>query len=400
MIYISFPMGSYHGWGVCGKNISREMRKIIDIKIITKDLAGGLKDDPISFYALKDSIADSKILSCLNSGEQVAVDGSVLHAVASIEFRPININLKGKKNIGYAFFEVDTIPEEYINNAKRYFDSVVVGSFWCEEVLRSYGLKNVKTVIQGIDSQIFNSSNNEKSVFEDRFVIFSGGKFEFRKGQDIVIKAFKILQDKYEDVLLVNCWFNMWEVIFSSMARSEHIIYPFPKGKKLKLAEKQGAILKHIIAVNGINPDKVIVLPPLPNPTMATIYKNTDLGLFPNRCEGGTNLVLMEYMACGKPVIASYCTGHRDILSEENSFLLKNMNTIKVDTGNKTAAEWFDPDIDELLFHLENAYLDWADNKSQKLAEKAEKAGTDMAKLTWKKTAQEFLDIISDSANG
>ena len=53
------------------------------------------------------------------------------------------------------------------------------------------------------------------------------------------------------------------------------------------------------------------------------LYRNTDVGVFPNRCEGGTNLVLMEYMACGKPVIASCTSGHRDIVSEEMRFLLK-----------------------------------------------------------------------------
>ena len=44
---------------------------------------------------------------------------------------------------------------------------------------------------------------------------------------------------------------------------------------------------------------------------LAEVMNKTDIGIFPNRVEGGTNLVLMEYLACGKPVIASYGTGQR-----------------------------------------------------------------------------------------
>jgi hypothetical protein len=39
----------------------------------------------------------------------------------------------------------------------------------------------------------------------------------------------------------------------------------------------------------------------------------TDCGLFPNRCEGGTNLVAMEYASIGRPIVANALTGHADI---------------------------------------------------------------------------------------
>ena len=42
---------------------------------------------------------------------------------------------------------------------------------------------------------------------------------------------------------------------------------------------------------------------------MPQVYQNTDVGIFPSRCEAGTNLVMMEYMACGKPAIATVGTG-------------------------------------------------------------------------------------------
>ncbi len=41
-------------------------------------------------------------------------------------------------------------------------------------------------------------------------MVFSGGKFELRKGQDVVIRAYRVLQDRHPDVMLVNAWFNPW----------------------------------------------------------------------------------------------------------------------------------------------------------------------------------------------
>jgi hypothetical protein len=65
--------------------------------------------------------------------------------------------------------------------------------------------------------------HNDKHCFEDQFVIFSGGKFELRKGQDIVIKAFQIFHDKHKDALLVNSWFNQWSFSMQTMAASPYI---------------------------------------------------------------------------------------------------------------------------------------------------------------------------------
>src|SRR5678815_3796176 len=66
---------------------------------------------------------------------------------------------------------------------------------------------------------------------------------------------------------------------------------------------------------NGLAPDQFTILPKLSQQELAREMANTDCGLFPNRCEGGTNLVLMEYAACGGIVVANLLTGHRDVLS-------------------------------------------------------------------------------------
>ena len=41
-------------------------------------------------------------------------------------------------------------------------------------------------------------------------VIFSGGKLELRKGQDLVVAAFKIFHARHPDALLISSWQNGW----------------------------------------------------------------------------------------------------------------------------------------------------------------------------------------------
>ena len=285
-------------------------------------------------------------------------------------------------NVGYSFFEDNILADSSIENARCYFDTVATGSTWCEDILRSYGLSNVKTVIQGIDPTIFNPLHPEKEYLTDSFVIFSGGKFELRKGQDIVIRAFRHLQDKYGDVCLITSWVNSWAFSFDTMSMSRHINFAPPSGDHT-------LIMKKVLADNGIDLDKVIILPLYPNIMMPRIYKNTDIGLFPNRCEGGTNLVLMEYMACGKPVIASYNSGHKDILTERNSIMLTEMKPLTIGSHDETTAVWQEPSLDETIEKLEFAY-----HNRELLGEIGRRGGEDLSNMTWKRTAQEFYQIL------
>jgi glycosyltransferase involved in cell wall biosynthesis len=259
---------------------------------------------------------------------------------------------------------------------------ITTGSSWCESILRNYGFTNVETVIQGIDPTIFNPLHSEKEYLRDIFVIFSGGKFELRKGQDIVIKAFKHMQDKYRNVCLINSWFNSWDFSFQTMSRSGHIVFSPPSGDYLSVMNK-------ILMDNGINLDNVITLPLYPNIMMPRIYKNTDIGLFPNRCEGGTNLVLMEYMACGKPVIASYNSGHKDVLTEQNSLMLTEMRPVTFTANNQVTAVWDEPSLNETIEKLEFAY-----NNRDVSQARACRAGEDLSRMTWKHTAQNFYRIL------
>ena len=50
-----------------------------------------------------------------------------------------------------------------------------------------------------------------------RFVVFSGGKLELRKGQDIVVAAFRAFVERHPDAVLVNAWHNAWPKLAKSI---------------------------------------------------------------------------------------------------------------------------------------------------------------------------------------
>ncbi|MBW2557914.1 MAG: glycosyltransferase family 4 protein [Deltaproteobacteria bacterium] len=354
MLYLALNPGNTFGWGVCSKYLISEVGKLREIRVVN-DSNIGLLTEP-------------------------NLQGRVFHAIGDHSLRR-QYPIKGEINYGYTFFE-NLLEEDALKNA-RFYDLVFAGSTWCRQKLEEKGISWVQTLIQGIDPDLFFPLELEKPSGKDKFIIFSGGKFELRKGQDLVLRAVKVLQDKYDDIVLMNLWQNHWKFSFETMKRSSYINF-------VVNGETWEEIIKNIMAENGIDPERNIVLPPINNNQLKNVYANTDIGLFPNRCEGGTNLVLMEYMACARPVIASYNTGHRDILTKDNALLLEEMKPYDdFDEKGEMLGAWQEPDLDELVSKLEYAYLN-----RDGLDSIARQAGEDMKRYTWHATAKDLLEKI------
>ncbi len=349
-LFLAMSKGDNFGWGVCSKYIKKELLKKIDVIDLYDDEKSSIK----------------------------SIQGNVLHAIAGLDFNKI-FDVKGKKNFGYTFFE-NELTNTSIENSKQY-DLIFAGSSWCYEKMYDKGIKNCDVLLQGIDPEVFYPS--ESKMNPDLFVIFSGGKFELRKGQDLVLRAVKVLQQKFNDVVLINAWYNGWVNTMTSMHSSPHIKYVY-QGKDWV------QVMNSIYLINGLDVNRIITLPLVQNEEMRGIYSQTNVGLFPNRCEGGTNLVLMEYMACGKPAIASFNTGHRDILNPGNSILLNDMKEFKLfDSDKNLIADWEEPDFDEIISKLEYAYF----NRDE-IQMIGQRAAQDMKSYTWEKTAENLLKMI------
>ncbi len=339
------------GWGVVNKYLKQEVSGKIEVRSLEEN-----------------QFPDSEELK----------NAKIFQLIKDLNFNPL-FEIKGKENFGYTVFE-NELTTKSIENAKN-FDKVITASTWDYNKLLLAGINNAGLLIQGIDPKMFYPDNTKRN--NNLFVIFSGGKFEIRKGQDLVLKAISILQKKYPDIILLNAWYNVWVEFLRLMRFSKYMKY---EEKGSTWAE----FMNNIYNCNNIDPKRVFTLPLIPNKDLRNVYLKSDVGLFPNRCEGGTNLVMMEYMACGKPVIASFNSGHKDVLTGNNSILLKEMKEFKLfDSEKKLFADWEEPDIDEIIEKVEFAY-----NNRNILKEVGNSAAATMKKFTWSNTAQNLLKIV------
>ena len=125
----------------------------------------------------------------------------------------------------------------------------------------------------------------------------------------------------------------------------------------------------------------------VPNWQTAAILRDMDVGLFHNRCEGGTNLVAMEAMACGVPCILSANTGPLDIIDGDNCFPLLDQTPISK-SGDEFEM-WRESKVEEIVVTLELVYAD---------REEARRRGAVGAKpmkgLSWSHQTERLLGLI------
>ncbi|WP_337995981.1 glycosyltransferase family 4 protein [Oleispirillum naphthae] len=266
--------------------------------------------------------------------------------------------ISGMPDIGVVFFEHRAIPAADLARAKDRFAGMVAGSSWNAEVLRDHGFGNVVFCPQGVDLTRFHPAPKDGAL-AGRFVVFSGGKLEFRKGQDIVVEAFRRFHARHPEALLMVAWHNHWDASVASLERSPHGV-----GRPGRDAETGAWRIAEWLASQGVPPDAVIDLGEVAHAEMPRLLRECDVGLFPNRCEGGTNLVAMECMACGVPAILSANTGHRDLLARPGASLALTVQGTVAGTADDAPdlfLDWGESDPDEAVERLEWVFANRAE---------------------------------------
>ncbi len=338
MIGLSLPEpGHPFGWSVCAGELAAALGKLTYTSNITEER------------------------------RQTYYDFPVLHSVSGVSLAPIRPRVRGSRNVGFCFIEEPLLAARYADNAKRYYDALVTGSTWCtEELKKVLPDMPITTAIQGIAPRFFEADPARED--DGKFIVFSGGKAEYRKGQDVVIRAMKVFMEHHDDAYLSYAWHNPWTANIPGY-------------------------LQVLMDARGLDANRVMGprFAPVEHGGMAEIYRQADVGLFPNRCEAGNNMVMCEFMACGKPVIASYETGHQDVLLHSQLNLSSGVKlTINDAAGNATGV-WVEPQLDEVLEKLELAY----ENRDL-LSTMGFVARKWLSRFTWEQCAQKLLEALED----
>lgn len=378
---IGWQVGVASGWGTYGTNLAVELVRR-GIRPALFFVADPLRASPAQAGLLAESLAQSEKWQDARRAGEVHANFPILHALGDkLDFPPVLQALHGTPDIGVVFFESAVIPKENIAQASR-FASIVTGSTWNAEVLKRHGFTNVRNCFQGVDLDVF-APGARAGKFAGRFAVFSGGKLEYRKGQDLVVAAFKKFHARHPEALLVTAWHNPWPQAAKGLAVSVHTIGPPP-------LRADGALdVAGWLRMNGLPDEAFVDLGPLANAETAPLLHEVDAAILPSRCEGGTNLVAMECMACGVPTILSRNTGHLDLIANDNCYTLDFQIPMGEVTGRADLEGWGESSIEEIVMRLEDIYTD----RAQALRRGAHGAAF-MQNWGWPRRIGKLLDAI------
>ena len=387
LVGLAWELTSITGWGVYGTNLTLELlRRGRPTPVLLKQPAR-LELDPVRMGLLAPLVRQQELLvRQLRQGGRMqpgTVPFPVVKTLTST-FEPMTAGrwFFGKPDLGVIFFENTRFAAESLARARQYA-RVICGSSWNAAVLRGEGLDNVELVLQGVDPSLFHPAVRHK-LARDRFVVFSGGKAEHRKGQDIVLAAFKRFHARHPEALLLTAWQSPWPDKAGDLARSPHGVGAPPV--------KDGALDVAAWAVaNGVPPGCVLDVGLVPNDRVARVLGQCDCAVFASRYESGTNLPAMEAMACGLPVVLSDNTGHKDLVDDGRCYPLRRQTPVGHVPEGWGSDGWGESDVDELLAALEAIHADRAE---------ADRRGAAAAEwmrreLSWTRQVGRFADLVA-----
>lgn len=203
---------------------------------------------------------------------------------------------KGKR-IGFPIFELNKFSELEKHHLSS-LDEVIVCSHWAKDIVEEQ-IPSLQSKVHvaplGVDRYIFadkQKSNGNKTIF------LNIGKWEVRKGHDILGEAFNKAFTKDSDV-------ELWMMNDNPFLQEEH--------------QKEW----HNLYLNTPLADKIKIIPRVnTHEEVAEVMSRCDVGVFPSRAEGW-NLEALEMMSMGKYVILTDYSAHTEFATHINAKLIQ-----------------------------------------------------------------------------
>lgn len=338
------------GYGYSGYNIAKQLMKSLKDEKLTIYPIGN--SDPSLLYELSDRLW--KNLDVRGQGPNV----KIFHQNQLHEF------VGKEERIGFPIFELDRFTDEE-KRSMRHCDRLFVCSHWAKNIVENEMPEMRASVVPlGVNRDIFNEHNN---CSRPQTVFFNCGKWEIRKGHDLLIKAFNSAFSQKDNVEL---WM-MCENPFIGEEGNSNWRNHYNRsslGNKIRFIPRQGT---HRDVYN--------------------IIRQVDCGVFPARSEGW-NLELLECLSCGKTVIATDYSGHSEFLNSRNSLRLdvENLISARDDIWFFDQGHWAEPNFDQLVTHMKHVHQTKQDGELHLNLEGVETA----RRFSWANSAQTILSEI------
>ena len=318
-------------------------------------------------------VAEQRILELVNLIDDKMLDADVTIRL-SIGSPSDILSFYGKRRVQYTMLENDRLPPFWVK-ALNTVDDVWTLSHWGKQVFENSGVKkDVKVVPAGVDLNLFNPWREPLVPRSDKFRFICVGKYEHRKGYDVLCKAFaeEFKQNEKVELIIMGDSIKMFDQGFNVYKEILNLRLPSDR------AEFQ--------IVEGM----------LPNYSdMGRLYTSADCFVCPTRGEGW-NLPLIEAMACGLPSIVTNWSAHTEFANEKNCYLLNDFQMVP--SQQKLAqlflqfGKWAEPNIKEVKEKMRYVF----DNRDEakKLGEFASK---DMKNWTWDEAAKKAIKALQVS---
>ncbi|ABB56082.1 glycosyltransferase [Synechococcus elongatus] len=364
-IAFDWLISTYTGWGVFGTNfilqIYRQKGSWFPICLKSPYLNvqdfHPLVDPQVLDLPVLDPENDNYVLKRLNQGLNQKL--LILQAMMN-DFQSREYEFPFTHRAGLIFMEDTYITPSGKERANR-LPVIISGSTWCNDLVAAHYQGNAYGIPQGVDPTLFQPSQ-AAGYFGDRFVIFSGGKLEYRKGQDIVVKAFKHFQQQHPEALLLCNWSTALPQYMNGLQHAGYV-----EGLPKTEGDLRSNISQWLIE-NGLPEDSFYCLGFTPNIQMPHVFREAHAAIFPNRAEGGTNLVAMEAIACGIPTLLSKNTGHLDLIHLFGIDALETQNPVKPYYPYVGTEGWGQSDPEEVVAWLEKVYQNYQEQKTKALS--------------------------------
>jgi glycosyltransferase involved in cell wall biosynthesis len=270
-------------------------------------------------------------------------------------------------HIGFPIFELTEFDEEE-KRSMEHCDRMFVCSQWAKDIVidqTKFTSKTVHVVPLGVDTELFKPSKSSRSPT----IFFNCGKWEKRKGHDILLECFNRAFSPSDDVELWMMCDNPF--IGPDNQKWINLYKNSPLGGSIRIIPRQQT-----------------------HKDVYNIMKQTDCGVFPARAEGW-NLELLEMMACGKTVIATNYSAHTEFCNLDNCLLVNIDGLEQANDGvffSGSHGEWAnfsESSTEQLVEHMKTVH----DRKHCGSDRLLNVNGIATAKqFTWQNSARELLN--------
>jgi len=201
----------------------------------------------------------------------------------------------------FPFFEVDKLTDKEVHHINSCY-TVFTASKWSKKILTDNGITTPIVVAPlGVDMDIFKTPAKIR-VDNGNYIFFHIGKWEKRKSQDFLLKAFELAFNINDNV-------ELWLLPHNPFLNKE----------------EESAWLS--LVNNNKLKDKIKLFGRLQTQyDLAEFIFYGDCGVFLSRAEGWNNEIL-ECMALNKPIIATNYSAHTEYLTTKNSFMVEIQET-------------------------------------------------------------------------